>query len=105
VQPTAEQIDTYRRDGFVVLEQFLERDEVERLREHFAAFHEGWTFHGSPSNERPDRERRAVVSHMISTDTRWNADRPHPIYSKYMRPGEREMDDAFFPVMWQANGA
>jgi ectoine hydroxylase-related dioxygenase (phytanoyl-CoA dioxygenase family) len=70
-----------------------------------AAFHDGWTFHGSPSNERPDRERRSVVSHMISTETRWNPEHPHPIYSKYMRPGEREMDDAFFPVMWRANGA
>src|ERR687885_797491 len=36
-----------------------------------AAFHDGWTFHGSPPNERDDRERRSVVSHMISTDTRW----------------------------------
>jgi phytanoyl-CoA hydroxylase len=37
VQPTAEQIEAYRRDGFVVLERFLDEDEVERLREHFAA--------------------------------------------------------------------
>src|SRR3954452_3881915 len=69
-----------------------------------AAFHDGWTFHGSPPNERPDRERRSIVSHMISTDTRWSAARPHPIYSKYRRPGERGLDEAFFPVMWRADG-
>jgi ectoine hydroxylase-related dioxygenase (phytanoyl-CoA dioxygenase family) len=69
-----------------------------------AAFHDGWTFHGSPVNERADAERRAMVSHMISTDTRWSSGQPHPIYSKYRRPGEVDMDEAFFPVMWRADG-
>ena len=69
-----------------------------------AAFHDGWTFHGSPPNERTDKERRAIVSHMISTDTRWNEAAPHPIYSRYRRPGERELDEAFFPVMWREDG-
>jgi ectoine hydroxylase-related dioxygenase (phytanoyl-CoA dioxygenase family) len=69
-----------------------------------AAFHDGWTFHGSPPNERADAERRSIVSHMISTDTRWNPAHPHPIYSKYRRPGELEMDEAFFPVMWREDG-
>ncbi len=69
-----------------------------------AAFHDGWTFHGSPPNERHDRERRSVVSHMISTGTRWNPEHPHPIYSKYRRPGEREIDEAFFPIMWREDG-
>ena len=65
-----------------------------------AAFHDGWTFHGSPANERADAERRAIISHTVSTATRWNADgAPHPIYSKYRRPGERELDDAFFPAL------
>jgi phytanoyl-CoA hydroxylase len=66
-----------------------------------AAFHDGWTFHGSPANERADRERRSIVSHMISADTRWNPASPHPIYSRYRRPGEVEMDEAFFPVLWR----
>jgi ectoine hydroxylase-related dioxygenase (phytanoyl-CoA dioxygenase family) len=69
-----------------------------------AAFHDGWTFHGSPPNERADRERRAVVSHMIAADTRWNPAHPHAIYSKYRRPGELELDEAFFPVIWRADG-
>jgi ectoine hydroxylase-related dioxygenase (phytanoyl-CoA dioxygenase family) len=69
-----------------------------------AAFHHGWTFHGSPPNERADAQRRAMISHMISTDTRWDAEHVHPIYSKYRRPGERELDEAFFPVMWRDDG-
>ena len=70
-----------------------------------ASFHDGWTFHGSPPNERADRERRAIVSHMVSTETRWaDGAAPHPVYSKYRRPGERELDEAFFPVMWREDG-
>jgi ectoine hydroxylase-related dioxygenase (phytanoyl-CoA dioxygenase family) len=70
-----------------------------------AAFHDGWTFHGSPPNERADRERRAIVSHMVSTDTRWaDGTTPHPIYSKYRRPGERGLDEAFFPILWREDG-
>lgn len=70
-----------------------------------AAFHDGWTFHGSPPNERADKERRALVSHMVSTDTVWaEGATPHPIYSKYRRPGERDLDEAFFPILWRADG-
>jgi phytanoyl-CoA hydroxylase len=66
-----------------------------------AAFHDGWTFHGSPANARADKERRSIVSHMISTDTRWNPASPHPIYSRYRRPDETEIDEAFFPILWR----
>jgi ectoine hydroxylase-related dioxygenase (phytanoyl-CoA dioxygenase family) len=66
-----------------------------------AAFHDGWTFHGSPANERADAERRSIISHLISTDTRWNPAHPHPVYSRYRRPGELEIDEAFFPVLWR----
>jgi ectoine hydroxylase-related dioxygenase (phytanoyl-CoA dioxygenase family) len=66
-----------------------------------AAFHDGWTFHGSPPNERADAERRSIISHMISTGTRWNPGHPHPIYSRYRRPGATELDEAFFPILWQ----
>jgi phytanoyl-CoA hydroxylase len=65
-----------------------------------AAFHDGWTFHGSPPNERADAQRRSIISHLISTDTRWNPAHNHPIYSRYRRPGETEIDEAFFPVLW-----
>ena len=66
-----------------------------------AAFHHGWTFHGSPANERADAERRSIISHLITADTRWNPAHAHPIYSRYRRPGEVEMDEAFFPILWR----
>ncbi len=69
-----------------------------------AAFHDGWCFHGSPPNERADAQRRSIISHMISTDTRWHASNRHPLYSRYMRPGELEMDEDFFPILWREDG-
>jgi ectoine hydroxylase-related dioxygenase (phytanoyl-CoA dioxygenase family) len=67
-----------------------------------AAFHDGWTFHGSPVNERADAHRRSIISHLIASDTRWSpAGAPHPIYSHYRRPGEAELDEAFFPILWR----
>ena len=38
---------------------------------------------------------------MISTETRWNPEHPHPIYSRYRRPGELELDESFFPILWR----
>ncbi len=68
------------------------------------AFHAGWTFHGSPPNERADRERRAIISHMMTTETTWSPDVVHDVYSRYRRPGEDEIDEAFFPVLWREDG-
>ena len=69
-----------------------------------AAFHDGWTWHGSPPNERADAERRSIISHMVTSDTVWSERETHPLYSRYRRPGERELDEAFFPVVWRSEG-
>ena len=66
-----------------------------------AAIHDGWTWHGSPPNERADAQRRSIISHLIASDTRWDVEHAHPIYSRYRRPGEIELDEAFFPILWQ----
>ena len=34
-EPTPGQIESYRRDGFLIVERFLADDELERIREHF----------------------------------------------------------------------
>jgi ectoine hydroxylase-related dioxygenase (phytanoyl-CoA dioxygenase family) len=68
------------------------------------AFHDAWIFHGSPPNTRTDAERRSVISHLMDCATRWNPSRPHEVYSRYRRPGETEMDEAFFPVLWREDG-
>jgi hypothetical protein len=42
---------------------------------------------------------------MVSSGTRWATDAtPHPVYSKYRRPGESELDEAFFPILWREDG-
>lgn len=69
-----------------------------------AAFHDAWVFHGSPANRRGDAERRSIISHFIDAATRWNPDSLHPVYSRYRRPHERELDEAFFPIVWRADG-
>ena len=69
-----------------------------------AAFHDAWVFHGSPANDRADAERRSIISHLMAADTRWNPAASHPVYSRYRRPGETEIDEAFFPVLWDADG-
>jgi ectoine hydroxylase-related dioxygenase (phytanoyl-CoA dioxygenase family) len=69
-----------------------------------AAFHDAWVFHGSPANARADAQRRSIISHLIDASTRWNPDHPHPVYSRYRRPGETELDEAFFPVLWRREG-
>ena len=63
------------------------------------AFHDGWCFHGSPPNERTDRGRRALISHLIRADSRWGTG-VNRVYSRYRRPGEEELDPAFFPIVW-----
>jgi ectoine hydroxylase-related dioxygenase (phytanoyl-CoA dioxygenase family) len=69
-----------------------------------AAFHDAWTFHGSPPNERSDRERRAIISHCMRADTRWSPAHTHSIYGRYRKPGDTEFDEAFFPVIWDETG-
>jgi len=66
-----------------------------------AAFHHGWTMHGSPPNQRADGERRSVVSHLAWAGTRHHPSNRHPVYSRYQRPGSTELDQAFFPVLWR----
>ena len=69
-----------------------------------AAFHHGWTFHGSPPNRRVDAQRRSVVSHLARIGTGHHPTNRHPIYSRYLRPGSLALDEAHFPVVWSADG-
>jgi len=40
----------------------------------------------------------------MAAGTRWDPAVSHPVYSRYRRPGETEMDEAFFPVLWDEDG-
>ncbi|HYI17254.1 MAG TPA: phytanoyl-CoA dioxygenase family protein, partial [Solirubrobacteraceae bacterium] len=66
MQPTPEQIEAYRRDGFLVVEDWLSAEEVERAREHFArCFAHEWEtglmpdeVNYDPETTPPDRTRQ-----------------------------------------------
>lgn len=73
-----------------------------------AVLHHGRVWHGSRDN-RGDRPRRALVSHCGSSAARFVGDGTHTqgvgvVYGRYKRPGSTEMDEAFFPVLWTADG-
>ena len=68
-----------------------------------AAFHHGWTFHGSGPNE-ATVERRALVTHMVPVEARFHPENADPIYSRYRRRGDLSLDESFFPVLWDETG-
>jgi ectoine hydroxylase-related dioxygenase (phytanoyl-CoA dioxygenase family) len=68
------------------------------------AFHHNLTFHGSGPNTNATVERRALVSHMVSVQTRFHPTNVDLIYSRYRRGGDLSMAESFFPVMWDQSG-
>ena len=67
-------------------------------------FHHGRIWHGSGPNETGDIVRRSIAVHLLRAGTRYAHDRAAYIYGRYQRPGERTMDEAFFPILWTAAG-
>lgn len=71
------------------------------------SFHHGWTWHGSGVNRSPD-PRRALVLHAMRSDVEY--DPAHfgegigPIYSRYKRLGDNQLDENYFPVLWRKDG-
>ena len=75
VQPSAEQLESYARDGFLVVERWLEPEEVERLRERFhRCFAHEWATGLRPtkSTTSPAPPRRDVTRQLCNV---WKADR------------------------------
>lgn len=64
------------------------------------SIHHGWLWHGSGPNHR-NVPRRSLVSHCISADAAFT-DVVNPVYSRYKRAGDSQMDEAHFPVLWHA---
>ncbi len=71
------------------------------------SFHHGWAWHGSGPNE-SDRHRRALVLHCASSEARFNragfGAGNGPIYSRYARLADDEMDENHFPILWRCDG-
>jgi phytanoyl-CoA hydroxylase len=67
------------------------------------AFHDGWTWHGSPRNT-SSAPRRSLVAHCMSSEARFHPEMTGYLYSRYKRFGDEEMDESFFPITWRNDG-
>ena len=71
------------------------------------SFHHGWTWHGSGPN-RSGTHRRSLVLHCASSEARLNragfAEGNGPVYSRYARLADDEMDENHFPILWHCDG-
>ena len=68
-----------------------------------AVFHHGRTWHGSRDNK-GTRPRRSVIAHCISSTAKFHPHEISYIYSRYKKAHSTEMDESYFPVLWQHDG-
>ena len=71
------------------------------------SFHHGWTWHGSGPNH-SDRPRRSLVLHAMRCDVEYVPENFNqgigPIYSRYKRLGDNQLDENYFPILWREDG-
>ena len=71
-----------------------------------ASFHHGYTWHGSGINK-TSLNRRAIVSHCIPSNAKFhstNIGGTGKIYKRYKKFNTNEMDESFFPIIWNKEG-
>ena len=71
-----------------------------------ASFHHGYTWHGSGINK-TSLNRRAIVSHCIPSDAKFHSTKiggTGKIYKRYKKLNTNEMDESFFPIIWNKEG-
>jgi ectoine hydroxylase-related dioxygenase (phytanoyl-CoA dioxygenase family) len=69
-----------------------------------ASFHHHNTFHGSGPNTAATTHRRALISHLLPSTARFSGRGVDLAYSRYRKRDTDEMDESFFPVVWEAGG-
>jgi len=70
-----------------------------------AAFHHGYTWHGSGINH-SKHHRRAIVSHCVPHNAKFhptNIGGTAKIYKKYKKKDSDELDNIHFPTLWLKN--
>ena len=71
------------------------------------SFHHGWTWHGSGANLSTN-PRRSLVLHAMRSDVEYVpenfAQGIGPIYSRYKRLGDNQLDENYFPILWREDG-
>ena len=69
------------------------------------AFHHGRTWHGLCKTTRTEGTFHSIGLHTIPASARFHpVNQAGYIYGRYQRIGSTEMDESFFPVLWQKNG-
>ncbi|CAB9516666.1 Phytanoyl-CoA dioxygenase (PhyH) [Seminavis robusta] len=64
------------------------------------------TWHGSGPNTSKDRQRRALVAHLLDGQVKWSSTtKPHYIYGRYYIKGEFTPRDDFFPFTYRTTNA
>jgi ectoine hydroxylase-related dioxygenase (phytanoyl-CoA dioxygenase family) len=69
-----------------------------------AAFHSGWTWHGSGPNTRAGTVRRSYTAHFLTGGATHHDRVRDPIFSRTHTPGDRPLDESTFPILWSARG-
>lgn len=69
-----------------------------------AVLHHGRVWHGSRSNASGQVHRRSVVSHCCSSEARFHDTNISPVYGRYRQQDTLEMNESFFPILWQQDG-
>jgi len=71
------------------------------------SFHHGKTWHGSGANPGPN-PRRSLVLHAMPSDVEYVpsqfSEGIGPIYSRYKRLGDNQLDENYFPILWREDG-
>ncbi len=71
------------------------------------SFHHGWTWHGSGANL-SSNPRRSLVLHAMRSDVEYVPENfargIGPIYSRYKRLGDNQLDENYFPILWREDG-
>ncbi len=71
------------------------------------SFHHGWTWHGSGANQSPN-PRRSLVLHAMRGDVEYVpgnfSQGTGPIYCRYKRLGDNQLDENYFPILWREDG-
>ena len=71
------------------------------------SFHHGWTWHGSGPNSGAN-PRRSLVLHAMRCDAEYVPaffdQGIGPIYSRYKRLGDNQLDENHFPILWCEDG-
>jgi len=71
------------------------------------SFHHGWMWHGSGENSGA-LPRRSLVLHAMRSDVEYVPQNLTqgigPVYGRYKRLGDNQLDENYFPVLWRQDG-